>query len=149
MGEPVAEFVLEDSAGIVEKAPVNFAIHMWSKDFTTEDECPEVSDADRAAMSTLYYGITLENRLSQMSNSEQMILTLLFNREITFGYFQEKVEGIIADETLRRTFVEVCSEIYDQGKLMVSFVNIGCFILTNVNLADYSSLGGGHCGGIG
>ena len=127
LGEPIAEFVLEDSPGIVEKAPVNYAIHMWSKDFTTEDECPVITDADRAVMNTVYYGITLENRLSQMSNSEQMILTLLFNREITFGYFQEKVEGIIADETLRRTFIEVCSEVYDQGKLMVCCItNIRC-----------------------
>lgn len=126
MGEPVAEFVLEDSAGIVEKAPVNYAIHMWSKDFTTEEECPEVTQTDRKAMSTVYYGISLENRLSQMSNSEQMILTLLFNREITFGYFQEKVEGIIADEALRRTFIEVCSEIYDQGKLMVRYSDAYC-----------------------
>jgi hypothetical protein len=120
LGENVTEFVLEDSAGIVEKAPVNIAINLWTKEFSTEEELPELSDEDSTLMSTKFYGTSLEDRLNQMNNSEQMLLTLLFSEEITLDYFKSRVETLIQDEGQRDLFIDVATEQFEKGLKVVS-----------------------------
>ncbi len=111
----MTEFVLEDSAGIVEKAPLNVAINLWTRDFSEEEDLPELSEDNIALISTKFYGATLEDRLKQMKNSEQMLLALLFNQEITFEYFQTRVESLIQDEDLRNLFLDITANLYDKG----------------------------------
>ncbi len=124
--ENVTEFVLEDSAGIVEKAPLNIAINLWTKEFSTDEELPELSEEDNTLMSTKFYGTSLEDRLNQMNNSEQMLLTLLFSEEITLDYFKSRVESLIQDEVQRDLFIDVATEQFEKGLKVVSMSGFSC-----------------------
>ncbi len=129
LNEPISEFVLEDTKGIVERIPVHVAVNLWSRGFSAEADLPELTRENITLLTTKFYGTSLEDRLNKMINTEQMLLTLLFSQEITMEYFLKSIITVIPDNNQRQLFVDVATDLYKEGLRAVSACSLTCFQL--------------------
>ncbi len=124
LGEKVTEISLDAIPGITEKVPTEQCINIWMNK----------SDAHLGKKENkTVYGLTMNERLDALKNSEQMYLALLFQRgQFTLDEFKKQMGNILEGAELD-TYIDVVTELYNgtkNNRFVRSILSAFCFFLT-------------------
>jgi hypothetical protein len=112
LDQDVKDHVIDDAPELYQKVFLPIALSVWQDKVSGE--------VVQALKGRVVHGIPIIERLKSQKGSEQVILTMLFAKVITFKEFEEKISNLLSDTDHDELFINCAKEVFmTKGNVLV------------------------------